>query len=102
MLSLLSFRLRTYYTLFCQFRNDQGKLPAAAVICSMTLKLLEPKFSPLGGCGVRIAFGGEISLAIRGVIRWFGAALDAKPIYGMTKRVCGYAVVTVYYLLTFS
>ena len=58
---------------------------------------MEPEFFPLGDCGVRIAFGSEISPAIHNAIRRFGAALDAEPIYGMTEWVCGYAVVTVYY-----
>ncbi|MGI4790473.1 MAG: 5-oxoprolinase subunit PxpB [Janthinobacterium lividum] len=58
---------------------------------------MTPKFLPLGDCGVRIAFGSEISPAINARIRRFGAALDTEPISGMTEWVCSYAVVTVYY-----
>lgn len=58
---------------------------------------MRPEFLPLGDCGVRMEFGGEISPAINARIRRFGAALDAAPIEGMTEWVCGYAVVTVYY-----
>jgi inhibitor of KinA len=58
---------------------------------------MEPIFSPLGDCGVRIAFADKISRAIHDSVRRFGAALDADPIRGMTEWVCGYAVVTVYY-----
>ncbi len=63
----------------------------------MTPKLPEPEFSPLDDCGVRIAFGDEISPAVHDALRRFGAALDAEPVRGMTEWVCGYAVVTVYY-----
>ena len=58
---------------------------------------MEPEFSPLGDCGVRIVFGHEISREIHARIRRFGAALDADRIRGMTEWVSGYAVVTVYF-----
>ncbi len=58
---------------------------------------MKPEFLPLGGCGVRMQFGSEISPAVSARIRRFGAALDAAPIPGTTEWVCGYAVVTVYY-----
>lgn len=58
---------------------------------------MEPEFSPLGDCGVRIVFGHEISPAIHARLRRFGAALDAAPLPGVTEWVCGYAVVSVYY-----
>lgn len=72
--------------------QNRGNRGEAAVTCRM-----EPEFSPLGDCGVRVVFGHEISQETHARIRRFGAALDAEPLRGMTEWVCGYGVVTVYY-----
>ena len=58
---------------------------------------MAPTFLPVGDCGVRAAFGDEISPRIGRRVSRFCRRLEDAPIAGVTEWVPGYGTVTVYY-----
>ena len=64
---------------------------------SAVLPLMAPTFLPMGDCGIRVAFGDEISPRIGERVQRFCRRLESVPVAGVTEWVPGYATVTVYY-----
>lgn len=56
-----------------------------------------PTFQPAGDCGVRVAFGEEISPRVGRRVTRFCRRLEGAEVAGVTEWVPGYATVAVYY-----